>query len=277
MLNLSNVTSIIQLVTDDAVNAITVQASWTDLFPNAAVPGQTAVGGDKNTVITTATTTTIVPAPAANTDRNVKFLFITNSSSSSCAITVQHFDGTTAVPAWVPGVGAAGFVLQAGWALEYNTDGNGWVLYDTTGNIQTSSQILVPILVNFWGQSSGLSIFAGNQYQIGSILAKIGPPLAIDSGYAFVAPEAGVLTTLSVYIDTNTLTGGPVTVTLYQNGTITPVSVSYVAGATGALISTGLSILIAAGDLISIVVDATAATGAGTIYGITSTFILMEP
>jgi hypothetical protein len=134
VLNLSNDTSLIEIVTGSGVSSITVQASWTDLNPNTVGQfGQTAVGGGANTVITTAATTPVVPSPPPNTDRNVKFLLITNTSISSCAVSVQHFDGTTTVPVFVPS-----FVLLPGWVLEYNTDGNGWVVYDTTGRIQVA-------------------------------------------------------------------------------------------------------------------------------------------
>jgi hypothetical protein len=157
VLNLSTTASVLQIITGGAVNAITVQASWTDLFPNTLPPvsPQAAIGGGVNTVITTATTTTVVPSPGANTDRNVKFLLITNKSSAGCAITIQHFDGTNTVPIWIPGVGGAGFVLQAGWVLEYNTDGNGWVLYDQDGKIQVSGPT-----INITG---GVFVQAGTQ------------------------------------------------------------------------------------------------------------------
>jgi hypothetical protein len=55
--------------------------------------------GDLKTAITTATTTTISPAPAANITRNFTTGYIENFSASiSSAITIEHFDGTTATP-----------------------------------------------------------------------------------------------------------------------------------------------------------------------------------
>ena len=160
MLNLATTSSVIQLVTDEAVTSITVQASWSDLFPNTAGPGQTAVAGDKNTVITSTSTTTIVPSPAANTDRNVKSLIITNTSNSQCSIIIQHFDGTTTVPIWVPGSGGTGFVLLPQWVLAYSTDGGpSWTVYDETGTIQAGIA-LIAISAGTQSATSGTFIFS---------------------------------------------------------------------------------------------------------------------
>lgn len=183
MLNLSNTSSLIQVVAGSPVNAITVQASWTDLSPNILPPTspQGAIGGGKNTVITTLTPTTVVPSPSANTDRNVKFLLITNTSSSSCAVTVQHLDGTTTVPVFVPG-----FVLQAGWVLEYNTDGNGWVVYDTAGKIQVA-------VAGGGGGGGILEIWAGTQTATGPNVS-----LANSNNVSFGLSNSSVLTALAL-------------------------------------------------------------------------------
>ena len=90
MLLLTSTSDIVRVVTGSAVSTITVHASYVDNASGTITPGRT------NTNITTATTTTIVASPGASTQRNVKLISITNNhATSSCQITVQHFDGTT--------------------------------------------------------------------------------------------------------------------------------------------------------------------------------------
>jgi hypothetical protein len=76
-----------------AAGQIDVNASWVDLS------GTTVTTGRQNTSITTATTTTIVPAPASSTTRNLKAMRVSNNHASiSQAVTVRVTDGTTTVP-----------------------------------------------------------------------------------------------------------------------------------------------------------------------------------
>ena len=85
-------TDIIRVVTGSAVSTIGVHTSWVDNAAGVITPDRT------NTPITTATTTTVVGSPAASTQRNIRMLAISNNhASSSCVITVQHFDGTTSI------------------------------------------------------------------------------------------------------------------------------------------------------------------------------------
>lgn len=89
---LASTSDIVRIVTGSAVSTIGVQAAWVDNASGTYTPGRT------NTAITTATTTTVVEAPGASTVRNVKSLIVTNNhASSSCVVTIQHFDGTTSV------------------------------------------------------------------------------------------------------------------------------------------------------------------------------------
>ena len=92
MLLLTSTSDVIRIVTASAVSTIGVHASWADNASGTISLGRT------NTAITTAATTTIVAAPGASTQRNVKTLLISNNhASSACFITVQHFDGVTSV------------------------------------------------------------------------------------------------------------------------------------------------------------------------------------
>lgn len=120
MLLLTSTSDIIRIVTGSAVSTITVNTSWVDNASGTITPGRT------NTNITTATTTTIVGSPGASTQRNVKGIYITNNNaSSSCQITVQHFDGTTSTD-------LMGVTLLAGENCIFNADGE-WSHHDSQG------------------------------------------------------------------------------------------------------------------------------------------------
>lgn len=83
MLNLSN-PGLLSLITS-AAGAVDVVPSWVDIVVATGVitPGGTPVA------ISTATTTTIVAAPAAGTVRNVKSVSVRNRSAASITVTVQ--------------------------------------------------------------------------------------------------------------------------------------------------------------------------------------------
>lgn len=90
MLLLTTTSDIIRVVTDSAAT-VDVHASWVDRSGSTDTPGST------NTAIASATTTTVVAAPASSTARNVRRLVVRNrSSATSCTVTVQLFNGTTA-------------------------------------------------------------------------------------------------------------------------------------------------------------------------------------
>lgn len=120
MLNLTSTSDIIRIVTGSA-SQIEVHCSWVDFNNPTVTPGRT------NTPhITTATTTTIVSSPAASTQRNVKHMNITNDhASQSCSVTVEHFDGTTAIELMQ-------FILHPGENMIFNEEGR-WTHRDSQG------------------------------------------------------------------------------------------------------------------------------------------------
>lgn len=120
MLNLSGTSHVLRVITTAAAS-IETHASWVDLTGTVVV-----AGGINTPNITTATTTTIVPAPGASTVRNIKGLYITNVSSGvSSRVAVEHFDGTTAVE-------LMGFILLPGENMTFNEDGR-WCHRDAQG------------------------------------------------------------------------------------------------------------------------------------------------
>jgi hypothetical protein len=128
VLNLPTPTTIIQIVTGSAVTSITTFASWVDL----QIAGNNVVPGSTGVVINGAGTTPIVGAPAAGYSRNVKYLSIVNTSALPCVITIQETNGTITVPLF------QSFTLLPGYSIQYNTDGDGFRVYDSTGHILVS-------------------------------------------------------------------------------------------------------------------------------------------
>jgi hypothetical protein len=126
MLLLTGTTHKLQVVTA-STGAIDVNASFVDLVSSTVTPGST------NTAqITTATTTDVVAAPAASTQRNIRGLRIRNAhASSSMVVTVQHTDGTTTST-------LIKTTLKFGESLTYE-DGCGWMVMDAAGALKVNA------------------------------------------------------------------------------------------------------------------------------------------
>ena len=92
MLLLTSTSDIIRVVTGSAAD-VDIHASFVDISGTTVPPLRT-----NTPAIVTATTTTIVASPASSTQRNVKAIYIHNSSATvATTVTVQHFDGTVNV------------------------------------------------------------------------------------------------------------------------------------------------------------------------------------
>lgn len=120
MINLTSILDVLRVVTSAAAQ-IEVHTSWVDIAAGAGTLGRT------NTPhITTATTTIVVGSPSAATQRNVKHLNITNDhASASCTVTVEHFDGMTAIE-------LIAFTLLPGENMIFGENGN-WSHRDQNG------------------------------------------------------------------------------------------------------------------------------------------------
>ena len=121
---LTTTSDIIRIVTSTAAN-IGVQASWADITTSAFTPGRT------NTLISSATTTTVVPSPAASTQKQVKTLTIFNTHASLAnLVTVQLYDGSNSMTMYTR-------TLQAGESIQY--DGCSWQALTSGGVLVTAS------------------------------------------------------------------------------------------------------------------------------------------
>jgi hypothetical protein len=125
MLLLASTSDIIRVVTGTTGSSIQVHASWVDNASGTITPGRT-----NTAAIVTNTTTTVVAAPGASTQRNVKHLNITNAHATvATQVTVQHFDGTTSED-------LMGVTLLPGENLVFDQEGN-WVHHDVQGGEYT--------------------------------------------------------------------------------------------------------------------------------------------
>lgn len=121
MLLLASTSDELRIVTVGGTVALDVHASWVDYSTGTVAPGRT------NTVISTATTTTVVASPAASTQRNIRYLSICNTdTTASVTITVEHFDGSNAITLETVVLGAEQvlyFTENGGFSKLVNTGG----------------------------------------------------------------------------------------------------------------------------------------------------------
>jgi hypothetical protein len=111
------ITSKVQVITGSALASTFVHVS-------SILNGTSISGTGSNFNITTATTTDICVGSASG-PTNVKNISITNTNATAQTITVQHTDGTNAVPLWEG-------VLGQKEKIQYNEIG-GWIKYDRNG------------------------------------------------------------------------------------------------------------------------------------------------
>lgn len=108
MILLAGTSDLVTMVTGGASGPITVYAAYQDILSGIVTFIRL------NSLVSSATTTTIVGSPAASTVRNVSTLVIHNSNtSSSNMITVQHTDGTHVAILFGP------YTLLPGETIEY--------------------------------------------------------------------------------------------------------------------------------------------------------------
>jgi hypothetical protein len=125
MLLLTSTSDKLQVITS-AATAVHVQASYVDYSGGTVSPDR------RNTIIAAATTTDVVLAPAASTQRNIKHLTV-RAKGGAQTVTVQHTDGTTVVE-------LISVALGAGQTLIF-TDGLGFEVMSASGQILTQGSI----------------------------------------------------------------------------------------------------------------------------------------
>ena len=130
-ITLDATTKIIELTTSSTAD-IDYAVSWVDATTTVFTPG------DGHGTINTATTTTIVAAPAASTQRGVKSISVFNRHATTT--------NTVTVKKDVSGTEYCLFkaTLMAGESLQWN-DGSEWSVYDATGDKKVNSPVNVGV------------------------------------------------------------------------------------------------------------------------------------
>lgn len=120
MIVLGDTTETLELLTS-AATSLDYYVAFTDITSTTFVPDQNSGN------IASATTTTILAAPAASTQRQVKFMTFRNrATNASITITLKH--DTSGTERYV----SSDVVLAAGEVLEYN-DGSGFIVRNKAG------------------------------------------------------------------------------------------------------------------------------------------------
>lgn len=137
MVILDATTKILELVTSAAVNT-DYYVSYVDITTSAFTPGES------DGQVTTATTTTILAAPAASTQRQVKFLTVVNRSTSTAQTISLNLDVSGTERKLTPSIS-----LAPGEMLQYS-GANGFQVF-TAGGIQKVTSALTS---GYVGQNS---------------------------------------------------------------------------------------------------------------------------
>jgi len=151
VLILASVSDLIQVVTGEAAD-IEPHASWMDKAAAVFTPGRTNTAS-----ITTAATTTVVPSPAASTQRNVKVLSLRNNHASvACNVTVEHTDGTNVETLMK-------CLLLAGELLVLSGDGR-WKHYSASGELYAAIPLFATKAEMETGTSVLVTVSPGRQH-----------------------------------------------------------------------------------------------------------------
>ena len=147
---LTSVSDLMQVVTS-AVGQVEVHASYVDNASGTITPGRTNTAD-----ITTATTTTVVAAPGASTQRNVKTLNVRNNHATvTNLVTVLHTDGTNS-----HGIVQAQLLPGESLVLDENGD---WSVYTAAGVIKAAGTVMA-----YNSSTANQTGFAADTYLTGS-------------------------------------------------------------------------------------------------------------
>lgn len=176
MLLLTSTSSSLEIITGSS-GSINVQASYIDLSGTALTPGAL------NTLITTATTTTIVGGPSVGA-RALKNLCVFNAGAGN-NITIEHFDGTSTITVFE-------YDLQAGEAI-YFSEGRGFYAQDADGNLKTKGYVTALSFSNITDGTNPSAVMGVSD----SAIIELDPttPGTIEANYLWHEPIANTAPT----------------------------------------------------------------------------------
>jgi hypothetical protein len=184
MITLTNTTHIIEVNTSEETN-VDVFCSYADHTTSGATLG------DQQTLITTATNTTIISAPDASTQRQIKVINIRNTSATTNIVTVKKDISGTEYDLF-------SCTLGGGEQIEY-LDGRGWQVYTTTGAIKNSiNQGSAPISSSLSATVLSSNV-VNNNATLNTIQDVTGLSFAVTAGHVyyfqFIIPYTAAATT----------------------------------------------------------------------------------
>lgn len=244
-----------------AAGSVDYQVSWVDLVTGAS---PTMTPGTSQGNVATATTTTMVAAPAISTSRQVKSITVRNRSASAAnTVTIKKDVAGTEYQLF------GAITLQAGEWLLYE-DGGGLAVFDAVGTLKVSNQVaMVPaVLMSPHFATAGLTstktLTSGTSFAV--YLGKVPRSLSAVTVRWRVTTAAATITWAEVALATGAINIG-------GNPTLNVVGFADVSGAinTTGLKSTVVNVsagqALNAGDDLWIVL-ANAATTAGVVRAV---------
>jgi hypothetical protein len=187
MIILKATTESLQLITTTTAN-IDYSISYVDITTTTFTPST------NEGTIATATTTSVLSAPASSTQRQVKLITFSNRhATSSNTLTLQKLISSTTYNI-TPTV-----TLAAGETMQY-MDGNGWINYSATGSIkgsQTAAGSNMQVQYNSGGALAGDPNLLWDT--VNNILTIEGNNAQLQMGVVSATPAVPPSGTLAVY------------------------------------------------------------------------------
>ena len=172
MITLTATTHILELTTGSATN-VDVFVSYADHTTSGATLG------DQQTLITTGTTTTILAAPVASTQRQIKYISVNNTSATTNAVTVKKDISATEYDIFGP------VTLGANERLEY-LDGQGWKVFANSGAIKSSIN-QGSATISTTKSAAVLSADVTNNNAVANTIANVtGLSFPVTSGHVYI-------------------------------------------------------------------------------------------
>jgi len=169
MILLTNTTEILRLITSSVAD-IDYLISYADITTSTFLPSST------QGKIVTATTTTILTAPAASTQRQVKLITVINRHATTTN-TVRLLKDISATQYFLTPV----VTLLAGESMQY-VDGQGWVYYASNGAAKSGNQGAVGSDKEIQFNDGGIALGAEPDFVWDRTTNRLGIGISTNSG-----------------------------------------------------------------------------------------------
>ncbi len=173
-------------------NQLPFVATYVDVTTTAFTPGSSD-GASNNT-----STVTLVAAPSASTQRQIKFLSIQNADTVSATVTVRYNDNATTRI-------ITKTILTAGDTLQYN-DGEGFRVLDTNGSLKQSIAFSLTGDVTGTGSTSVATTIANSAVTLAKMANMADQTILGNNSGGAAAPIALTATQTKTVLSLNNVT-----------------------------------------------------------------------